>query len=117
LYEPRQPNTSAAGQDPIMFMMFIAVPGLIVASFMATFILGGLWEAHDEDTAPQFGMPLLAMLLVVVCTSLILIEPAAISPAWLQYTLLLGLPALGGFVVRRIVAARWSRGGQKHTEQ
>jgi len=94
-------------------MMFIAVPGLALSTFLIAFAIGGLWETPHDGEKSRIGGPLLLMCLVAVCTSLILIEPAAISPLWLQYLLLIGAPAVVGFVIRHVIAIAWGRRNSK----
>ena len=78
-------------------MMFLAVPGLALASFVFAFCLAGIWVSGGPSWSASLGRTMLAMLVVIIGMSLVLIEPAAISPAWLQYTLLVGVPAAAGF--------------------
>ena len=93
------------------FMMFLAVPGLALASFVFAFCLAGIWVSGGPSWSASLGRTMLAMLVVIIGMSLVLIEPAAISPAWLQYTLLVGVPAAAGFFSCRYIVARWSSEG------
>lgn len=93
-------------------MTFLAPPGLAVASFMFAFSFAGMWVSGGPSWSAVLRGTMLKMLFLIVGLSLILIEPAAISPHWLQYTLLIGLPAGLGFLSCRLIVDRWSRQGE-----
>lgn len=107
--------------------MFVAVPGLAIATFVLAFTVTGFREtaiaenvtgssdstgnAADAslETTPSATGTLIRMVFVIVATSVILIEPAFITPHWLQYSLLILVPGALGYVTRRVIASRMSQ--------
>ncbi|WP_156138640.1 hypothetical protein [Microbacterium mangrovi] len=94
------------------FMTFLAVPGLVIASFILAFAIAAAWESHTPVWSGGVGRVALGMLFLIICLSLILAAPPAISPIWLQYLLLIGVPLIAGFAARRAIALRWSKRSQ-----
>lgn len=93
------------------FMTFLAAIGLVVSTFLFGLFIAGLHETAPEsgqESASSVALTALMMLFMAVCSAFILIEPALISPLWLQYTLLAGIPLVIGYVLRRALAKNMS---------
>lgn len=89
------------------FMTFLAAIGAGTSTALLGFILGGLHEVEtgtQEKFSSSLGALPWGLVFVAICSSLILAEPTLITPWWLQYLLVLGLPLTGGYSLRRVVA-------------
>ncbi|KFF58727.1 hypothetical protein JF66_16455 [Cryobacterium sp. MLB-32] len=101
------------------FWVALSILGVIAAALLLGFITGGLHERQRDDeassaldsesTAPR---PLLGvtvgLVVVLIGSSLQLVDPSVFSPLWLQYLLLAVFPGLIGYGARRLLAARLS---------
>ncbi len=93
--------------------MYLAACGLVASSLLLGTWMGGLFEttigADKGPTRSGDAWTPISMAFVIVCTSLILINPNPIDPHWLQYTLLLALPLFVGLGARVLLARRLAR--------
>ncbi|WP_315913802.1 hypothetical protein [Arthrobacter sp. lap29] len=96
------------------FMTFLAVIGLVMSTALIGFAVGGFNETGRETgKKPETTNATVAfgLLIVAVCCSFILIEPAVIHPLWLEYVILAAVPAMAGYIARRYLAYRLSNSG------
>ncbi len=96
-------------------MLALAAGALPIASLLLGAWLRGLRPPRQDDREARPGAPaasrtwtLVRLLVVILGSSLILIEPALIEPLPVQYILLIAVPLVLGFAVRALLERRLS---------
>lgn len=93
------------------FMIFLAVFGLMASTALLGFTVGGFHEIDRETGKKSEGFSAavtVALLFVAVCCSFIIVDPAVISPLWLQYVTFAAAPAVIGYSARLLLAQKLS---------
>ncbi|WP_215394767.1 MULTISPECIES: hypothetical protein [unclassified Leucobacter] len=90
--------------------------GLAGASLMFAFLLSFSLCTRETDEQSFPGLLLLVMGVMIIGTSLSLIDEPWISPLWLQYMLLVVAPLTTGFILNVVLLASLSKSSPEDAE-